>query len=273
MRYPQVPRLQAYDLSATFGDGQPGRIEKCLIDKDGEYHLDTQAWEAGDVAYQGLKQIYPKGITEIEFEHLANDYLSMVCDDFYPIFLGRVEAGEIILRPIGIDRFKATWADYGWCERLMFAYSTIDQGMAIGDDAVNPLDTVVPLVLLKRLDSAVKAEFCDGNGLSDVILEIGLLRDLLMPPKHVQRLYEAARAAREKLDIFKQARRKGADAIHAENRSMKADVFKWLDTNNTGSMTLDDIALTIAGKVVPLTFRTVRDYITEWKRLRSAGRP
>ena len=54
---------------------------------------------------------------------------------------------------------------------------------------------------------------------------------------------------------------------------MKADVFKWLDTNNTGGKNFDDIALLIAGKVVPLKFRTVRGYITEWNKLRSASRP
>ena len=64
----------------------------------------------------------------------------------------------------------------------------------------------------------------------------------------------------------------GAAAKNAENRAMKNDVFAWLDKNMT-NQSMDSAALDIAGKIVPMKFRTVRDWITEWKKLRSAGTP
>ncbi len=66
----------------------------------------------------------------------------------------------------------------------------------------------------------------------------------------------------------------GAYARHAENRALKEDVFAWCDAHMeafNGSM--DDAALAIANKVVPIKFRTVRAHMTEWKKLRSAGKP
>jgi biotin synthase-related radical SAM superfamily protein len=101
--------------------------------------------------------------------------------------------------------------------------------VALGATFDNPLNTVLPLVLLKRLDDAVIAAFMDGHGLSDAMLEVARIRDRLQPPKHVELAIQKMQA---KLDTFTQARRKGADAIHVENRSMKADVFVWLDSQS-----------------------------------------
>ncbi|MEY4979911.1 MAG: hypothetical protein RLZZ352_2181 [Pseudomonadota bacterium] len=79
----------------------------------------------------------------------------------------------------------------------------------------------------------------------------------------------------KKLAQFKQDRRKGADAIHTENRELKAEVFKWLDENFTNYKSMDAAAeaMTGKGKLVPLTFRTVRGWVTEWKKLRYASTP
>lgn len=267
--YSRVARLQAYDISATFGDGQPGRIKKCVVDKDGKSYLDTQAWEAGDVAYQCLKQIYPKGITAIEFVHAAKDFYSLACNDLYPEILILAEAGRLDIQPNGIEGMKQAWDDYGWCDRVMFVYDFIEGVAAAGADFDHPLNTVLPLVLLQRLDDAVIAERLDGHGLSDARLEMASLRDRLQPPKHVQ---VAIQKIQGKLDAFAQARRKGSDAIHAENRSMKAEVFKWLDSNMAKFKSMDAAAQAII-KQQPIAFRTARDWVGDWKKLRSASRP
>jgi hypothetical protein len=60
---------------------------------------------------------------------------------------------------------------------------------------------------------------------------------------------------------------------HTENRAMKADVFKWLDDNFASCKSMDAAAEAMAGKLVPATFRTVRDWVTDWKKLRSASTP
>lgn len=60
---------------------------------------------------------------------------------------------------------------------------------------------------------------------------------------------------------------------HAENRAMKAEVFAWLDTNRANYKSMDSTAEAIAGKIAPIAFRTARDWVGEWKRLRSTGTP
>ena len=67
--------------------------------------------------------------------------------------------------------------------------------------------------------------------------------------------------------------RNGALARHAENNAMKADVFRWLDSNMTKFKSMDAAAGAIAGKIAPVVFRTARTWITEWKTIRSAGTP
>ncbi|GGX76805.1 hypothetical protein GJV26_17015 [Massilia dura] len=64
--------------------------------------------------------------------------------------------------------------------------------------------------------------------------------------------------------------RKGADAAHVENRALKKNVFEWCDKNMMQYNSMDDAALAIAGKLVPVKFRTVRSWMSLWKK-QSAG--
>lgn len=258
----------AFDIYATFGSGQPGRVEKRLMDGRGKSWLDTQTWEAGEIAYECLKQLYPAGITEGEFEQTASNFYSLVSDEIYPEILILAESGKLDIRPNGIEGMRSAWAEYDWCERVMFAFDFIDGVIASGDQFENPINAVLPLVLLQRLDDAVIAQCLDGRGLSEAMLEIASLRDRLQPPKHVQM---AIQKLQFKLDTIAQARRKGADAIHAENRSMKADVFAWLDSQPKFKSI--ESAATAITKQQPIAHVTGRDWYKEWKRIRSASTP
>ena len=60
---------------------------------------------------------------------------------------------------------------------------------------------------------------------------------------------------------------------HTENHAMKADVFAWLDSNMVNFKSMDSAAESISKTVAPIAFRTARDWIGEWKKLRSAGTP
>lgn len=60
---------------------------------------------------------------------------------------------------------------------------------------------------------------------------------------------------------------------HEENHSIRDQIYEWLDQHKTPEMALDTAADKMAGKVVPLKWRTVREHCTEWNKLRSAGRP
>lgn len=65
--------------------------------------------------------------------------------------------------------------------------------------------------------------------------------------------------------------RSGSEARHAENRAMKRDVFAWLDANMVKFNSMDDAATAIAGKVEPIKWRTAREWVGDWKKLRSTG--
>ena len=66
---------------------------------------------------------------------------------------------------------------------------------------------------------------------------------------------------------------KGATARHAENRAIKRDVFDWLDEHFQAHKSMDAAAEVIAGNIAPVKFRTARDWVGQWKKLRSTGTP
>ena len=55
--------------------------------------------------------------------------------------------------------------------------------------------------------------------------------------------------------------RMGAEARHRENRDMKAQVLEWYRANAGSIGSKDAAAEAIAGKLVPVKFRTVRDWL------------
>lgn len=62
-----------------------------------------------------------------------------------------------------------------------------------------------------------------------------------------------------------------ANRRHVENRAMKVDVFKWLDSNMIHYKSMDAAAQAIAGKIAPITFRTARTWVGHWKKQLSAS--
>lgn len=65
----------------------------------------------------------------------------------------------------------------------------------------------------------------------------------------------------------------GASARHKENRAIKQYVFSWLDAHPPSPRGKDRAAEGIAGRVVNMSFRTIRGWIDEWEKLRSTGKP
>lgn len=59
---------------------------------------------------------------------------------------------------------------------------------------------------------------------------------------------------------------------HAENHAMKQEVFLWLDENMKNFTSMDGAATAIASKIVPVAWRTARDWVGQWKKLRSASK-
>ncbi|CAE6851141.1 hypothetical protein R75483_07602 [Paraburkholderia domus] len=57
-----------------------------------------------------------------------------------------------------------------------------------------------------------------------------------------------------------------AKARHAENRAMKALVYKWCAENLDNRPSMDAAATEIAGKLVPVGWRTARKWLTEYRK-------
>ena len=64
---------------------------------------------------------------------------------------------------------------------------------------------------------------------------------------------------------------RGLNTRHKENRDMKAEAFIWLDQNRAKYKSMDDVAMAIT-KLLPIKFRAAREWVTEWKKLRSTGK-
>lgn len=66
--------------------------------------------------------------------------------------------------------------------------------------------------------------------------------------------------------------KRAAKARHKANHAMKAEVLDWCNSNAPRFRSMDAMAEAVAGKLSPISFRTARKWIGEWKKLRSAGR-
>jgi hypothetical protein len=65
--------------------------------------------------------------------------------------------------------------------------------------------------------------------------------------------------------------RRNAKKRHEEHYQMKAEIFEWLDKNPIPYRGKDATAQRIM-KIVPIAFRTARNWIDDWEEVRSAGR-
>lgn len=67
--------------------------------------------------------------------------------------------------------------------------------------------------------------------------------------------------------------RRAAEVRHAEHREMRKQVWDWCGANIRQYRSMDAAAEAVAGKLVPVTFRTVRGWIGEWRKMQSARKP
>lgn len=59
---------------------------------------------------------------------------------------------------------------------------------------------------------------------------------------------------------------------HRENREMKSQVFAWLDANRANHPSMDKCAEVISRTVVPIAFRTARNWVSDWAKERQSAR-
>lgn len=101
-----------------------------------------------------------------------------------------------------------------------------------------------------------------------MVADIEKLRPHLDPPTNAFAMIDTV-IAKVKTDNAKA----WATARHAENHAMKQEVFAWLDEQFSKCRSMDAAATAIAGRVAPIAWRTARDWVGQWKKLRPAGRP
>lgn len=65
---------------------------------------------------------------------------------------------------------------------------------------------------------------------------------------------------------------KAAVKRHTENRAMKEEVFVWCATQLDKQASMDAAAAMVAGKLVPIAFRTARSWIGEYRKKHPAAR-
>lgn len=135
---------------------------------------------------------------------------------------------------------------------MLFCTSALDKNEALVKELKQGVAHIEALIALDRQGQAYASEYVAMlEGLPNVIVDSfkkGLKQGKAIAPK------------------------KGAAKRHEENRAMKADVFSWLDANMTNFKSMDKAAQAIADKVAPIAFRTARDWVGEWKKLRSASK-
>lgn len=68
------------------------------------------------------------------------------------------------------------------------------------------------------------------------------------------------------------AAQRAAIQKNAENRQMKAEAFAYYQANHQKFHSMDAAAEAIAGKIVPLKFRTVRNWIPDFRRVLQSAR-
>lgn len=89
-----------------------------------------------------------------------------------------------------------------------------------------------------------------------------------------QNLFECSCQAQEILGFASKNARTAALARHRENHAMRDEVWRWYEKNRDAFKSMDAAAAAVAGHIVPVTFRTAREWIGACeKRLRSARRP
>jgi hypothetical protein len=75
-----------------------------------------------------------------------------------------------------------------------------------------------------------------------------------------------ANAIKPANEAIKRLTRRATDALHAENRAMKAQVLEWYAANRHQFANKDEAAFAAANKLVPAEFSTVRGWLKEPKK-------
>lgn len=167
-----------------------------------------------------------------------------------------------------------------------------DENVINAQERFNLLCQAAPSVPKKALESICLAhvffEFSFGVGaykdedrtpvwIADNISSIAMARGFALGAAgaDLQTFDESSKVMRHAMREAKTTLAKAAaSARHAENYANKKKVFLWLDANFSICKSMNEAAQMMVDKeLVDATFGTVRDWVADWKKQRSAGTP
>lgn len=274
--------LLAIDLDKSYGPNSPGQEAGRIVDRRGKARLGGHLWSTGLGALIALQEsvadhgehLGPPQVEEM-LPELVRDGINFLDEDFLPALLEMKRKGLLDLQPDGYlpkreeTDFEEIWVKYGFADKVeLFARVVGGMGHVLHQvpELVPSLRSLSAAAVLIWLDEAVIAESLGVSNLSDLVSGIESLRPHLDVPTNTFSMINAV-----KLKTRKEGARTGANARHAENRAMKREVFTWLDTNFSAFKSMDAAATEIASKVAPIAWRTAREWVGEWRKLRSAS--
>lgn len=276
-------KLQALDLAASYGIGGAGVHAKQLIDTSGAARFSHSLWETGRKAVEILGSELEGNENYQGVHHLA-EFLPLFVrsgeefldEEFSTTVAELLECGkiELAIDPLQLDQepksLSDVWAEYEFPDKVEL-YCRIFDGLLPHFQEAQPIVTTLQRLsataILIWLDDALIADFLDGRGLDPLISGVEKLRPHLDRSKDKFAMFDSIRRQARQENA-----RAGAKASHAEHRAIRQDVYKWLDANMARFRSMDEAASAIAGKVAPIAWRTARDWVGEWKKVRAAGK-
>lgn len=196
---------------------------------------------------------------------LAKECEAVLDEGFFPTLCQAHDEGLMVC-----DGLKEAWPEYDYPAKVELMARVMELwrlGLPKDSPLILDMPVMVASSIIFRLDDALIADFCFGNGLDSMLLDISnLARHLDRVPNNEEAIRTAMLAMAKK-----ELASAGAAGRHAENRAIKQDVFAWLDANPPEPRGKDAAAAEIAGGVVPVAFRTARRWIDEWEKLRATG--
>lgn len=195
-------KLQAIDLEASYGITADGS-DKHLIDLHGTRRLNSRCWELGREALALLtKATTPDGgdaptIGELvdALPTLEKEGAEFLASAFYPTLLELFDAGVMVSN---VDRagLEAAWREYEFPDRVELLAQTLDANplaLSQAPEFVPFVQTLAAIAVLRWLDDAIMAEFCDGNGLPTLIAGLERLAPHLRVPSNLFAAFDTAK--------------------------------------------------------------------------------
>lgn len=111
---------------------------------------------------------------------------------------------------------------------------------------------------------AIPSEFRWGSTTGET-LEVSDPIELIQITVLAVSAMEVSQRAKRFFEVSEGAKSRAGKA-HTENRAMKAKAFEWCDRHMASFKSLDAAAAEIAKSQMPITFRTARSWVGDWKK-------